>query len=387
MRSLRKSSTLPFGGIMKRSSLICLVFLALFSFGYRLNNSESGGVSKIYLHGNTLIRTTPGEGIKFYDLSNPASPRQRSAISISRNADVAVKANYMYADNHTDLVVFDISDLSKPVATDTIRHVFDRPVYYGDDMPVMDDEVIGGSSGCGDGCSSTAPADASPTAGRGEFTNGGTAGSLARFAVVGDYLYCIDDYTLHVYDVSDPARPRYRNRVAVSWDIETLFPYEDKLFIGGRSGMYVFDAADQEQPVQLSEFTHRRSCDPVVVENNRAYVTLRGGTACGGFDNQLDVIDISNIRMPKLLKSYKLAGPYGLSVRDGVVLVCDGDAGLVILDVKDAANIREIGRVNGVTAHDIILSGNLMVLSAQDNFYLYDISRIESPTLYTKLSF
>lgn len=371
---------------MKRSSLICLLFLVLFSFGYRLNNAESGGVSKIYLQGNTLIRTTPGEGIKFYDLSNPASPRMRSAISISRNADVAVKGNYMYADNLTDLVVFDISDLSRPVATDTIRRVFDRPVYYGTEMPIDDGMEVGGSSGCGDGCSNSSPVDAAP-ARSGEFTNGGTAGSLARFAVVGDYLYCIDDYTLHVYDVSDPARPRYRNRVAVSWDIETLFPYGDKLFIGGRSGMYIFNAADQEQPEQISEFTHRRSCDPVVVENNRAYVTLRGGSACGGFDNQLDVIDISNIRFPKLLKSYKLAGPYGLSVRNGIVLVCDGNAGLVILDVNDPANIREIGRVEGVTAHDIILNGNLMVLSAQDNFYLYDISRIESPVLYTKLSF
>lgn len=370
---------------MKRSSLFCLFFLVLFSFGYRLNGTGSGEISKIYLYGTTLIRTTPGEGIRFYDLSSPASPALRGRINMPQTADVAVRANYMYADNSADLVIFDISDLSRPVAVDTIRRVFDNPYYGPIDVQPIGDIEVGGASGCGGCDESAASPGAVPTA-AGDAARG-TAGSLARFAVVGDYLYCIDNMTLQVYDISDPARPRYRNRVSVAWEIETLFPYEDKLFIGGRSGMYVFDASDQDQPKPLGEFTHRRSCDPVVVEHNRAYVTLRGGNACGGFENQLDVIDIADIRTPRLLKSYPLDGPYGLGVRDRNVLVCDGASGLVILDATDPGNIREIGRVKGVTAHDIILSGNMMILSADDNFYLYDISNIASPVLYTKLSF
>lgn len=371
---------------MKRSSLVCLLFLVFFSFGYRFNISGSGEVSRIYLHGTTLIRTTPGTGIRFYDLSNPAVPRERGSITITGNIDVAVKEKYMYADRGRDLVVFDISDLSGAVAVDTIRNVFNSEYTW---MPV--DEPIGavevGNSGC-NSCSDESPVMAEAGSGRSnDAASGGKAGSLSRFAVVGNYLYCLDNQTLHVYDVSEPARPRYRNKVSVAWDIETLFPYQDKLFIGGRSGMYIYSAADQEQPVYIAEFRHRRSCDPVVVEDGRAYVTLRGGTACNGFENQLDIIDINNIRSPKLLASYPLAGPYGLSVRDGIVLVCDGTAGLKILDVKDAQNVKEIGRVKNVVAHDIILDGTMMILSAEDKFYLYDVSNIASPVLYTQLAF
>ncbi len=368
---------------MKRSSLVCLLFLVLFSFGYQLNTVSSDPVSRIYLYGSTLIRTTPGKDIKLYDLSHPAAPRQLGMIAMSRNVDVAVKGRYMYADNNLDLVVFDIADIAHPVAVDTIRKVFDQP---GAVQNVLMDEggLRAGASGCG-GCSNEMSA---PTAGSSrDMANTGVAGSLSRFAVVGEYLYCLDRQTLNVYDISDPARPRYRNRVSVAWDIETLFPYGDLLFIGGRAGMYIYDAKDQADPTYLSEFTHRRNCDPVVVEDGRAYVTLRGGSACGGVDNQLDIIDITNIRLPKLLHSYKLNGPYGLGVRNGVVLVCDGDAGLAILDVKDPKNVRKIGAVNNVVAHDIILSGNLMILSAKDTFYLYDVSAIETPVLYTQLRF
>lgn len=369
---------------MKRSSLVCLLFLVLFSFGYRFNISDSGDVSRIYLHGTTLIRTTPGTGIRLYDLSNPAAPRERGSIAITQNVDVAVKDRYMYADKGKDLVVFDISDLSRAVAVDTIRNVFNSAYEW---MPI--DEPIGavevGNSGC-NSCSEQSPVMAE-SGGTNDAGSGGKGGSLSRFAVVGEYLYCLDNQTLHVYDVSDPARPRYRNKVSVAWDIETLFPYQDKLFIGGRSGMYIYNAADQEQPVYLSEFQHRRSCDPVVVEDGRAYVTLRGGNACNGFENQLDIIDIGNIRSPKLLASYQLAGPYGLSVRDGIVLVCDGTAGLKILDVKDAKNVKQIGGVKNVVAHDIILDGNMMILSAEDKFYLYDVTDIASPVLYTQLAF
>ena len=37
------------------------------------------------------------------------------------------------------------------------------------------------------------------------------------------------------------------------------------------------------------------SCDPVVVQGDYAFVTLRGGTECQGFSNQLDIIDISTL--------------------------------------------------------------------------------------------
>ncbi len=364
---------------MRRSTLFCLLALLLFSVGYRVG-TNGDGVSKIYLYGNTLIRTTPGTDITFYDLSNPKAPQLKGRIAITENSDVAVRDNFMYADNGYNLVVYNISDVGNPRAVDTVGSAFTTLPRM---MP-MDDVVItdvGGSSGCNT-CSQETMVDA-PVATGGT----GTGGSLARFTIVGDRLYCIDDYSLRVFDISDPARPRYKNTVAVAWAIETIFPYNGKLFIGGREGMYIYDAADPDRPAPLSQFEHARRCDPVVVEGDYAYVTLRSTGSCGGNSNQLDVISIADIRSPKLVTTVDLAGPYGLAVRDNHVLVCDGDAGVVILDVSDRAHPRRVGGINGIVAQDIIISGNLMIVTAKSGFFLYDIGDIEHPASCATLQF
>jgi hypothetical protein len=368
---------------MSRTSLLLLVALVFLSFGYTVDRRGSDAPSKIYLFNSTLIRTTPGQDIRLYDIGNPASPRSISTIAIDGNSDVAVMDHFMYADRNTDLVVFDIADPSHPRGVDTIRRVFDQPYYYYgvvDDMP--EDQVVGGTSGC-NGCTEDTPVDYAPRAASTDASQSGQGGSLARFVIVGDYLYCIDMSTLTVFDVSDPGRPRYKNKVSVGWSIETIFPSGSYLFIGGSQGMYVYDATDGENPTYVSEFTHANSCDPVVVEGNRAYVTLRGGSRCGGFSNQLDIIDISDIRNPRLIRTVPLNGPYGLAVRDGVVLVCDGESGVKLVDTNGDAAPRVV--LNDITSYDLILRDNLLVVTAESGYYLYDASDLAHPARFSML--
>lgn len=65
---------------------------------------------KIYVKGNYLFVNDLGEGIHVIDNSDPTLPNKISFLSILSNYDLAVKGNYMYADNARDLVVLDISD-------------------------------------------------------------------------------------------------------------------------------------------------------------------------------------------------------------------------------------------------------------------------------------
>ena len=46
--------------------------------------------------------------------------------------------------------------------------------------------------------------------------------------------------------------------------------------------MEIYDLTEEQNPVCLSDFNHVRSCDPVVVQGDIAYVTLRSGSFCGG---------------------------------------------------------------------------------------------------------
>jgi hypothetical protein len=367
---------------MRRTSLLLTLALIVFSFGYTSQTSDDT-VSKIYLIDNLLIRMNTGEDIRFYDITNPASPAQVGIIVNDGNHDVAVRGKYMYADYQSSLVVYDITSVAQPVAIDTIKNIFN--LYWDRElnpMPIDEMEDGGGFRGCAaSGCGSDVVN--APTANEGSAT--GTGGSLARFVIVGDYLYCIDMSSLKVFDIADPARPRYKNTVDVSWDIETLFHDGEHLFIGGQSGMYIYSISDPGTPTYQSEFNHVRSCDPVVVENDRAYVTLRGGSPCGGFSNQLEIIDIKDLSNPRSLKTVPLTGPFGLAVRDSMVVICDGAAGLKILDAHDLNNIQQVGSITGITPHDVILRDSLLVVTAADGYYLYNAADITHPVQYGKL--
>ncbi|MGE3800456.1 MAG: LVIVD repeat-containing protein [Candidatus Kapaibacterium sp.] len=372
---------------MRRSTLLLLIGLVFLSFGYTKDHNGND-ISKIYLIGNTLIRTTPGENIRFYDIANPASVTELGKIEVKGNSDVAATGNYMYADRNYDLLVYDISNPASPQLIDSVLKVFqtlnDYEVWLGNDGWVDDD--IGGASGCGGGGCNENPMDAPMAESTGAANDAsGQGGSLARFMIVDNYLYCIDREQIKVFDISEPTRPRYRNTVYVTWGIETLFHDNGHLFIGGQEGMYIYSLDNPEEPEPVSEFTHRRSCDPVVVDGDRAYVTLRGGSPCGGFTNQLDIIDISNIKNPKLMKSVEMTGPYGLSAKDGTVLVCDGQAGLKTMKTGDLGNITQCGLLDGLTAYDVIWYNNLLILTAEEGFFLYDATDPCNLKTYGKL--
>ena len=65
----------------------------------------------------------------------------------------------------------------------------------------------------------------------------------------------------------------------------------------------------------MSDFTHWEGCDPVVVDGDYAYLTLRGGNLCGQDESVLEVIDISNKTTPTLAARYELENPYGLGIK------------------------------------------------------------------------
>ena len=80
--------------------------------------SEPG---KIYLHEPYLFINEKGKGIHIFDNTDPKSPKNISFLSIPSNFDMAVKDDWLYADNGTDLLVFDISDPDQPKLTKRVK--------------------------------------------------------------------------------------------------------------------------------------------------------------------------------------------------------------------------------------------------------------------------
>ncbi|WP_428659765.1 LVIVD repeat-containing protein [Runella sp.] len=231
-------------------------------------------------------------------------------------------------------------------------------------------------------CSSDQMADVNP--------NGqtGVGGSMARFAIVGNALYCVLPDKLQVYDISTPTEPVAKSSVKLSVGLETIFPYKDNLFIGANDGMYIFDNQQPATPLLLSRFTHVQSCDPVVVQGNFAYVTLRGGVSCRRFMSMssLDVVDISDLKSPRLIHSQPMESPYGLGVDGTKLFVCEGNNGLKIFDISKPEQpvLRET--IKDVKSFDVIPLNKTLLVTGDGGFFQYSYQKEGKLELLSKIS-
>jgi hypothetical protein len=204
----------------------------------------------------------------------------------------------------------------------------------------------------------------------------GQGGSMARFTIAGDYLYIVDQSNLLPFEIADKDNLIARPTIEIGTGIETIFPYNDMLFVGARNGMYIYDLESPESPQLLSNYIHITACDPVVVNGNTAYVTLRAGTNCGGGINQLEVIDVTDPANPQLKNTVSMGNPYGLGVVDSLLFVCEGDQGLKLLNVKDPYNISVIDTARDINGYDVIplVEQKVLMMVGDNGFAQYDFS-------------
>jgi hypothetical protein len=217
--------------------------------------------------------------------------------------------------------------------------------------------------------------------------NNGKGGSMARFAIKNNHLYVVDDSNLNIFDISDVQNPELVKKQEVGFGIETIFPRDNNLFLGSQSGMYVYDITNPELPNQLSFYNHITSCDPVVVEGNLAYVTLRTGGSCqtGFTDDQLDIIDISDLENPTNLVIHPMPTPYGLSVEDSTLFICQGDSGLSIFNSSDIYNLQTIAKYTNIKAYDVITNNGVLIVIGDDGLHQYNYSDLNNITLLSEI--
>lgn len=355
---------------------------------------------KIYFYNDYIFINEVYKGIHIIDNTEPSAPSNLGFIKILGNRDMAIMGDYLYADNGSDLVTLDISDPLNAQLIDRQVGAFPPTyeteqgwfVYY--DEEVVTEVVECNSSGWGGGfvfSENLAMNDAASTPlAAGSTTNSGIGGSMARFTIASGHLYAVDQSSMNVFDItSNPAAPNELNEVEIGWGIETIFPYQDKLFIGSESGMFIFDNSNPTAPVLLSAFEHARACDPVFVKDNYAYVTLRSGTACEGFTNQLDLVDITNLTNPVLEKTFPMNNPHGLSIRNNDLYICEGEYGIKTFDIETPKTLdqRQRTHLQDLHAFDVIAipNTNLLLVIGNDGLYQYDAKDISNLRLVSKI--
>ena len=334
---------------------------------------------KIYIYGDYLFINEPTKGIHILDNEDPSNPINLSFIPIPGNVDLAVNGNILYADNYVDLLAFDISEIANIRLIKRVENVFTHMYYHETGQIItFQDTVI---------------TTENPTW---QFETGwlmdsrmsflsnfsaasqsyGTGGSMARFTLSNGHLYAVDESTLRVFDVENPDDPTFVKPIDLGWGIETIFPFQDKLFIGSNFGMHIYDASTPSSPTRMAVYEHVQACDPVVVNEDFAFVTLRVGTACNGV-NELHVIDIKNPYSPTLKKSYPMLHPHGLGLAGEFLYVAEGTHGLKSFRVSDVMSIDEnqMEFLTDQKSVDLIPGPKSLIVIGPDGVCQFDYSK------------
>lgn len=362
---------------------------------------------KIYFMEPYMYINEYQEGIHVVDLSDPTQPKLSAFISIPGNVDMAIRNNVLYADSYVDLVLVDISNPTQPTLIQRLEDIFEYvipPYDYNYPLAEIDQEegVITGYEikkitqeihhhpgpwpvyweySMDDMLSSSVPRKSGGN-------SYGIGGSMARFLTYDDYLYALEStYKLKCIDLSKKDEPVLKSEQVLWGNVETLFISGEYMYVGTSGGMHILSLEEASKPALLSTYQHITACDPVVVEGDYAYVTLRSGNICGGSQNLLEVIDIADKYKPTRIASFSMTEPYGLGINNQTLFICEGEHGLKVYDASNPHDIKAniLEEFTDIHAYDVIPLPTVLLSIGLDGFYLYDYSDLSDIRLLGSL--
>ncbi len=203
----------------------------------------------------------------------------------------------------------------------------------------------------------------------------GQGGSLATFAIANNHLFVLSQDTLKIFGLSTPEKPNFISATFLGFGMETIFPRDNQtLFFGANNGMHIYNIANAPAINRLSMTQHVVACDPVVADQNYAYVTLRStnNMGCRGGVNVLQTYDISNLNLPRHVHNVPLSGPIGLALDQDYLYVCDD--GVKIFDRVQQDKPNEIFHAANVDALDIIKGPKSLIVLGQNGISQYEFA-------------
>jgi len=290
-------------------------------------STSQGGPNEVVVEGDYAYVANGQDGLLIADVSNKQMPMRVGSYGTSYACDLAIRDNYAYlADRTGGLVVIDHSIKQFP-------------------MPV------------------------------GSYDTDGEAWGIE---LVGDYAYVADfDNGLVVIDVSNPNFPVQVGRLDTANLAMKVTIVGDRAFIADNTNGLV--VADVSVPANPQETGHFETAGMVMdLELAGAYVYV-----CD--NDRLFILEQSDINYPKHVGFYQATGN---GEGEGVHAAVDGDycylangeAGLVVLDVSDPTDPRQVGgHDTDDLALDVFVDGDYAyVVDGENGLVIMDIS---NPTL------
>lgn len=201
-------------------------------------------------------------------------------------------------------------------------------------------------------------------------------------AADGDHVYVTDRWSIRVFDLTDPAKPRVGKALSFAEGIpRTLVVRGNAGYLTADNfGFYTLDFTDPALPkiagsVKLPGFTYG--------------LAVSGGVAyLANSDTGLHLIDVKKLEAPVEIAAFKLAGePTGLAVRGDLAFVASGADGLIVVDISRPDALKVLGTAAADDfAGAVVLDGDFaFVADGLAGVKKFNISDPASPRLVAAL--
>ena len=361
-------------------------------------------IGKMCFYKDYLYISEPEKGIHIIDNRNPSSPQIVGFIELLGNADLAIRNDRLYADSYIDLVWFDISNPALPSLTGRLDSIFPgafpitnnqygidyqkcvdgqkNGIIVGWNMKEKTEEVTHYTGGWWGEKGFALNDAASYSSG----SSTGVNGSMSRFTIYNGNLYSVIRNTMNIFDLTGDKPKKAAENVYLGWNVETIFNYKDNMFMGTPTGLVIYSVANPLKPVYQSAISHVFGCDPVVVDNDLAYVTVHStGNFCGQNANELEIIDVADVKKPKLLVSYGMKSPKGLGIDNGKLFLCDDGLKVFSITKPETLLANMVAHYSGMDGYDLIPFNKTLMMMADDGIYQYSYSNTNEIKLLSKL--
>jgi len=348
-------------------------------------------------------------GLRIFDVTQLNNIFETGSLDVQSTRDVFVSGDYAYIVDYSSLHTVDLTNPSEPVLLGSCYTAYQFcNIYVSDGYAYVTDELYGGfwiidvsnptnpaytgyyhpgeggSEGVvvrdkvayvAHGSAGLNILDVSVPSNPKEMARFGIGGDFDSIVVFGDYAYTLCGSSFYVFDVSNPALPRYHASIFI--DINYLldvYVSGHYAYVTGMYGLWIIDISTPDNPAIVGAYHTEKDAWSVYVKNNHAYL---------GCSDGLHVVDVSDKSNPTESCFYKTDDKVlKVDIEGSYAYVAVSRSGLQILDISTPDNPVPVGHLPITQGNmgEVYVSGTYAYAGLSSaGFMIIDVSRPENP--------
>lgn len=353
-------------------------------------------IGKISKFKNYILISESLFGLHVIDYSNPNKLEKIGFIRLPFNEDIIIQDNTLYSYRLNEILSLDISNIKNPKINYFYKIDDKDLIYKSSPRNQLPDLEIGYEIKKIQTFKKSDSTQFLPYYNAqiqvSDFIRSlGYVREKSFFSIADNYLYFFSNFIssrrkTKVYDITDKiSETNLPIKDLDKKDFTKAMKFKDKLFLLSPNSTEVYDNVSSNDINFVSQINNFNDCNGAVIENDNAYIS---GKCLYPMGERLDIIDLSNLKETKYIRTYSMTAPEYLSIKDNLLFSIDKTNYVKIYDVKDPYDIKLIKEITINKPKEIIIDDNFKaIIISEDGIYQYDFSNLKNNRDMKQLSF